>query len=220
VNAFSSAFLCVLCVSVVHTWFGGGDTVELIGRIVRLQVQESSLKVGERLRRWYEPGPIRTIPMLALDAHGVTGREADGTDVPDVHNATHPASKHRGENGVSLGFTSHYTVMRARFGDHLADGIAGENILVATDRVFAEAEFAAGIQIETTDGALVRLEAIISAEPCVEFSRYALRYPLDAPPDRTVTDALIFLREGTRGFYATSPGAPATVAVGAGVYLL
>ncbi len=194
--------------------------MQLIGQIVRLQAQESSLKVGERLRRWYEPGPIRAVPMLMLDTRGVTGRESDGTDVPDVHNATHPASKHRGENGISVGFTSHYVAMRARFGEHLAVGIAGENILVATERIFAEADFAAGIQIETMVGALVRLDAVISAEPCVEFSRYALRYSLDAPSDRAVTNALDFLREGTRGFYATYPGAPATIAVGADVYLL
>src|ERR1700710_1980804 len=82
----------------------GGIAMELIGQIVRLQVQESSLKMGERPRRWYEPGPIRAVPMLMLDTSGVTGREADGTIVPDVHNAAHPASKHRGENGVSVGF--------------------------------------------------------------------------------------------------------------------
>jgi hypothetical protein len=194
--------------------------MELIGRVVRLQVQESSLKVGERPRRWYEPGPIRAVPILTLDARGVTGREADGTVVPDVHNAAHPSSKHRGENGISVGFTSHYAAMRARFGDHLADGIAGENILVETERMFTEGDFASGIHIEAADGALIRLEEVISAEPCVEFSRYALRYPLDAPSDRIVTGALTFLREGTRGFYAAYRGAPATIAVGAGAYLL
>ena len=194
--------------------------MELVGQIVRLQVQESSLKAGERPRRWYDPVPIRAVPILTLDATGVTGREADGLVVSDVHNVMHPASKHRGENGISVGFTSHYAAMRARFGDHLTDGIAGENILVATDRTFTEPDFAAGIQIEATDGALVRLEEVIGAEPCVEFSRYALRYPMDAPSDRAVTDALNFLREGTRGFYMTHRGTPVTVAVGAGVYLL
>ncbi|MGI8856571.1 MAG: hypothetical protein ACR2JW_12540 [Thermomicrobiales bacterium] len=195
--------------------------MELIGRIVRLQVQESSLKVGDRLRRRYEPGPIRVVPALILDHNGVMGQAEDGGAIPDVHNATHLASKNRaGSNGISVGFTSHYAAMRARFGDHLADGIAGENILVATDRIFTEADFAAGIQIDAADGAMIRLEAVIFAEPCVEFSRSALRYPLDAPSDRAVTDALTFLREGTRGFYATYPGAPATIAVGAAVHLL
>ncbi len=195
--------------------------MELIGRVVRLQVQESSLKAGGQPRRWYDPAPIRAVPSLTLDAQGVVGKIAGGETILDVHNATHPASKNRaGSNGISIGFTSHYAAMRARFGDHLTDGIAGENILVATDRRFTEADFAAGIQIETADGAVVRLEEVIVAEPCVEFSRYALRYPRDLPSDPAVTAALNFLREGTRGFYARSRGEPATVAVGASVYLL
>lgn len=195
--------------------------MELVGRVVRLQVQESSLKVGDRLRRWYEPGPIRAVPALTLDARGVLGQADGGAMILDVHNAAHPASKNRaGSNGISVGFTSHYAAMRARFGDHLTDGIAGENILIATDRVFAEADVAAGIQIETTDGAIARLEDVIIDEPCVEFSRYALRYSLDTPSDRAVTDALNFLREGTRGFYAAYRGEPVTVAIGARVYLL
>jgi len=195
--------------------------MELLGRIVRLQVHESSLKVGDRPRRWYEPGPIRVVPALTLDERGVIGQAEAGGTILDVHNATHPASKNRvGTNGISVGFTSHYAAMRVRFGDHLADGIAGENILVATDRMFTEADFAAGIQIEAADGAMIRLEDVIIAEPCVEFSRYALSYPLDAPSDRAVTDTLNFLREGTRGFYAAHRGEPVTAAVGARVYLL
>jgi hypothetical protein len=200
---------------------GGRKKMESIGRIVRLQVQESSLKMGDRPRRWYEPGPIRAVPALTLDAHGVIGLVDGAEMILDVHNATHPASKNRaGTNGISIGFTSHYAAMRARFGDHLADGIAGENILVATDRTFTEADFASGIQIEAADGEMIRLEEVIIAEPCVEFSRYALRYPLDVPSDRAVTDALNFLREGTRGFYATYRGESAGIAVGARLYLL
>ncbi len=195
--------------------------MEVIGRIVRLQVQESSLKAGERPRRWYNPAPIRVVPSLTIDENGVVGRTEMGTAILDVHNATHPATKNDAKrNGISVGFTSHYVAMRARFGDHLADGIAGENILVVTERMFTEAEFVAGIRIETSDGATIDLQRVIIAKPCVEFSRYALGYLLDAPSDRAVTDALNFLHEGTRGFYAAYHGAPATIAVGASVYLL
>ncbi len=195
--------------------------VELIGRIVRLQVQESSLKVDGAPRRWYDPAPIRAVPVLTLNENGVMGRAATGDTMLDVHNTTHPASRNRaGGNGVSFGFTSHYGAMRARFGNHLTDGIAGENILVAAERMFTEADCAAGIRIETGDGATIDLEQVIIAEPCVEFSRYALCYPLDVPSDRAVTDALNFLRKGTRGFYAAYRGAPTTIAVGASVYLL
>lgn len=194
--------------------------MKLIGRIVRLQVQESNLKVGESPRRWYDPAPIHVVPTLTLNEHGVIGRAAMGDTILDVHNTTHPASRNRANsNGISVGFTSHYGAMRARFGDHLVDGIAGENILVATERMFTAADVAAGLRIETGDGAMIALEQVIIAEPCVEFSRYALRYPHDAPSDRTVTDALNFLRKGTRGFYATYRGAPATIAVGARIYL-
>jgi len=194
--------------------------MELIGQIVRLQVQESSLKVGGSPRGWYDPAPIRAVPMLTLHENGVVGRAETGDMMLDVHNTTHSASRNRaGSNSISVGFTSHYGAMRARFGDHLVDGIAGENILVATERMFTEADFAAGICIETGDGAAIDLDQIIIAEPCVEFSRYALRYPLDAPSDRAVTDALNFLREGTRGFYATYRGAPTTIAVSARVSL-
>ncbi|MGI8689214.1 MAG: hypothetical protein ACR2M3_11605 [Thermomicrobiales bacterium] len=195
--------------------------MELIGQIARLQIQESSLKVGESPRRWYDPAPIRVVPVLTLNENGVVGRTATGDTMLDVHNTIHLASKNRvGGNGISVGFTSHYGAMRARFGDHLADGIAGENILVATERMFTAADVASGIRIETSDGAMIDLEQVIIAEPCVEFSRYALRYPRDAPSDRAVTDALNFLRDGTRGFYATYRGTPATIAVGASVYLL
>jgi len=192
----------------------------LIGRIVRLQVQVSSLKMGGAPRRWYDPAPIRVVPTLTLNENGVVGRAATGDTILDVHNTTHPASRNRANsNGISVGFTSHYGAMRARFGDHLADGIAGENILVATERMFTAADFAAGLRIETGDGATIDLEQVIVAEPCVEFSRYALHYSRDVPSDRAVTNALNFLREGTRGFYATYRGAPATIAVGARIYL-
>lgn len=193
--------------------------MELIGNIVRLQVQESSLKAGERPRRWYDPAPIHSVRSLTLNTNGAVGRKADGAPILDVHNRTHSTSKNReGINDLSIGFTSHYDAMRARFGDHLPDGIAGENILVATDRVFTEADFAAGIGIGIASGAVARLDAVIVAEPCVEFSRYALRLPLDLPSDRAVTDALNFLREGTRGFYTTYRGAPVEIAVGMPVY--
>lgn len=196
------------------------SAMQLIGPIVRLQVQASSLKMGERLRRWYDPAPIRAVPRLRVDMDGVIGVAADGATILDVHNRTHPATKNREENDLSFGFTGHYAAMRARFGDHLVDGIAGENILVAADRIFTEAEFAAGVGIEAVDGGLVRLAQVIDAEPCVEFSRFSLGYDRDAPADSTVTTALTFLRRGTRGFYATYDGEPTTIAVGAGVFLL
>jgi hypothetical protein len=109
--------------------------------------------------------------------------------------------------------------MRQRFGQHLADGIAGENILIAADRQFQEEELAGGVVVEGTDGRRLELRPVIVAAPCVEFSRYALKFPDGTRPDATVTEALRFLDAGMRGFYATYEGEPAVVELGARVFL-
>lgn len=192
--------------------------MRLIGEIVRLQVQSASLKVGEPPRKRYDPSPLRAVPQLLLTPDGVAGRLSDGTVLEDVHNRTHPASKNRDTNGVSVLFTGHYATMRERYGSHLTDGIAGENILVTAPGRFLEDDVAAGLVIETSDARLISLVRVIVADPCVEFSRWALRFPEDARPDRTVADAVTFLGDGLRGFYAGYDGEPVTIRLGDRLY--
>jgi hypothetical protein len=150
----------------------------------------------------------------------VLGLVENGETIVDVHHHDHPTSKNRGgENGISLGFTGHYLAMRQRFGQHLADGIAGENILIEANRQFHVGELAAGVVVEGTAARRLELRPVIVAAPCVEFSRYALRFPEGARPDATVTEALRFLDAGMRGFYATYEGEPAVIEVGSRVFL-
>jgi hypothetical protein len=190
-----------------------------IGTVVRLQVQESSLKVGVKPRR-YDPAPLRSVPAISLSAAGVVGLAENGESIVDVHHRDHPSSKNRGgENGISLGFTGHYREMRQRFGQHLRDGIAGENILIEVDRQFQVEDLASGVVVEGADERPLELRPVIVAAPCVEFSRYALKFPDGARPDATVTEALRFLDAGMRGFYATYGGEPAVVELGARVFL-
>src|SRR5262245_41699643 len=155
--------------------------MRILGTIVRLQVQRSSLKLGERPNRWYDPSALLALPCLLVGEAGVAGLTDDGPIV-DVHHAEHPRSKNRGENGVSVGFTAHYRAMRQRFGEHLPDGIAGENVLVETKDHVSEVDLANGLLIEASDGSTVILDQFVVAEPCVEFSRYALA-DADVPPD-------------------------------------
>jgi len=191
----------------------------LIGTVVRLQVQASSLKVGAHPRR-YDPAPIEVVSTLHFSSSGVVGVTENGNEVVDVHHHDHPTSKNRGgENGISLGFSSHYLAMRARFGQHLPDGVAGENILVETQRQVQADELAGGLIISGPDGRQLALHAVIVAAPCVEFARYVLNVPDDVRPDRAVTEALQFLHDGMRGYYASYGGGPAAVAVGDRVYL-
>ncbi|MGC4108154.1 MAG: hypothetical protein QM753_17660 [Thermomicrobiales bacterium] len=103
-----------------------GDLV-LLGPIVLLQVQIAPLKQGEKPLRWYAPDAITSVSEMQLDSGGVTGFDGE-TVKHDVHHRDHPLSRYRGENGVSVGFTSHYATIRGEFGDFLYDGIAGENL--------------------------------------------------------------------------------------------
>jgi len=211
--------------------------VELIGTIVHLQVQRSSLKLGERPRRWFDPAPLLEVPALSVSEAGVVGLPDGGGEVVDVHNRTHPQTRHSTGNGISVGFTSHYARLRERFGDVMVDGVAGENVLVRTARDFHRADLPATLVIETAAGP-VQLRGARVAEPCVEFSRYALGFrgapPHDLPtpaehdaavltgaeppapgrPDPRVKDTLIFLRRGLRGYYATYTSGPTVVRVG------
>lgn len=191
--------------------------MQFIGRIVRLQVQQSSLKIGEPRR--FDPAPILSVPRITVDPSGVVGYPEDGEAVRDIHNRTHPASKNiRGVNGISFGFTSHYAAMRSRFGPHLIDGIAGENVLIGSDQRYDLAAVSDGVFIQSDDGGMTRLQRILIAEPCLEFSRYAERLPTTAPPDGDVKEALQFLRFGMRGFYASLEGGPSTLRLGDLVY--
>src|SRR5258708_756899 len=109
-----------------------------IGLIKHVQLQCSSLKQGQRPQRYYDPSPLRLVERLRLAPAGVSAVSADGIPIIDIHHADHPESKNSlGKNGISLGFTSHYRAMRDRYGAHLTDGCAGENILVESDQVWS-----------------------------------------------------------------------------------
>ena len=189
-----------------------------LGRIVRLQVQRSSLKTGEKPTRVYDPTPLLTVDRLALGPDGTLGEGRDGSWVVDVHHRAHPRTKNDdGVHGVSLGFTSHYALMRDRFGDHITVGCAGENIIVETERRIAFEDLEGGVVLLTPDGReLARLNVLQVAEPCRPFSGWALGDVVEA---RVLKETLQFLEGGTRGFYCQGTGS-GIVAVGDRVAVL
>ena len=168
-------------------------------RIVRLQIQEEPLKRGDKPHRWYDPTPIRQVERLLVDERGATG-VIDGDKVIDVHHADHPRTRNHGQaSGLSVGFTAHYAAMRARFGERVADGIAGENVLVDSQEQMTHERLAGGA-LRTHDGRNVQFTEVLVAEPCVEFSRYVLGVePGDA--SQPMREPLRALMGGMRGFY-------------------
>lgn len=169
--------------------------MELIGTVVRLQVQRSRLKPGPRGARVYDPAPL-----LEVDALEVGPRGVRAGDVLDVHHADHPDSRNvKLVNGLSLMPRAHYDVLRATYGPHLVDGAAGESLLVdgAWDGGPLELE---------VDGGWLLLDDVVPAAPCVEFSRFCLD-DLQATADgAAVQSALEDLDHGRRGWYARAHG--------------
>lgn len=193
-----------------------------LGQIIRLQVQQDSLKTGQRPLQTYSPFPhLTSVQALRLNADGVVGIDEGGNILPDVHNATHPASKFRGENGISVGFSGHYAAIRERFGDHLPNGIAGENMLVDCAEPISLDMIGNGIVI-VSDRGEVRIGPWVVMHPCAPFSKFCLQIPGESKPDRRVTETLQFLNDGMRGFSAVYPSdaGVAEIRLGDTVYLI
>jgi len=189
-----------------------------IGTIVRLQIQRSPLKTGEKPRRVYDPAPILAVDQLALGPDGVLGFAADHGWIVDIHHRAHPDTKNPdGRNGISLGFTAHYEAMRDRFGSRIGVGCAGENIIVDTARRFTIEELRNGVPILTPDGAeLVRLAVLDVAHPCRPFTGWALGSTVES---EALKAHLQFLDGGMRGFYCVGE-ATGVVSVGDRVAVL
>ena len=184
-----------------------------LGRVVRLQIQQSKLKLGEKPNRYYDPAPLLSVDELTLTPEGALARTPDGGTLIDVHHPAHPETRNLDRtNDLSVGFTPHYTAMRARYGSHLVDGCAGENILIETTGRVTLADIAGGLVIQPASGGRpVRLQVVRHAPPCREFSGYASR---SSEPE-VIKETLQFLDEGLRGFYFAL-GNPVTVLVRVG----
>ena len=190
--------------------------MKLVGEIVRLQIQKESLKRGERPYRIYSTDNIQTVQALHLTPKGVMGRQ-NGLEQLDVHHTDHPRSRSRGDNGISLGFTSHYGRMRQRFGDHLTIGCAGENIIVETAVSFTLNHLTNGIIIQTADGQQIHLNQVAVMLPCLPFSKFSLQTA--NPPAERLKETLQFLDNGMRGFSAVLMGETAVVHPGDKLFL-
>jgi hypothetical protein len=169
-----------------------------VGTVRRLQVQRSPLKPGPATSRTYEPAPLLEVEALEVGPRGVLGQTPDGP-VLDVHHADHPDSRNRRlANGLSLLPRAHAVALRERYGPHLVDGVAGESLLLDTDGPWTEPDLGP-LWLETVDGDLLELVAVVAAPPCVEFSRFCLGLA-PGPVGADVRQALVDLDGGARGF--------------------
>ena len=171
--------------------------MQKIGTVAFVQIQTNPLKTGEKGGRLYSPQNILRVPRLRLTSDGAFGLLNDGEQVMDVHHPQHPQTRYRGDNGVSFGFLPYYAQMRERFGHHLEDGTAGENILIEVAHLPAEPPRL--LIIEDSEGQRLPLRQIVPAPPCKPFSFFCLRRQVEAEEMKAT---LQWLGEGRRGYYA------------------
>ncbi len=176
-----------------------------LGPLIRLQIQRSSLKTGEKPMRTYDPAPLLPVRRLAVSADGVLGAGEEGGWIVDVHHRGHPATKNEdGLHGVSVGFTAHYGEMRRRFGERLTVGCAGENLIAETAGRLSFDDVCNGLAVMAPDGSeRVRLRVLEVAHPCRPFTGWALGATVESS---VLKEHLQFLEGGMRGFYCTAEG--------------
>ncbi len=176
--------------------------MQFLGPIIQLQVQQSHMKIIEKGVRVYHTAPLKRVSSLRITPKGVIGRDSKGETIIDVHHHDHPQSRNRSDNDISLGFSSHYNLLRERFGAWIENGIAGENILIDVAERVHPRQLMGAIIIESKQNAQKhRLEALTPAPPCVEFSQYLAQSPLSSSETKAI---LQYLDDGVRGYYARS----------------
>jgi hypothetical protein len=182
-----------------------------IGEVALLQIHGDLLVPGDR----FDPAPLIEVEELSLDTAGVLGWTGEMWAV-DVHHRSWPGRG--GRRPVSIGFTSHYDRMRARFRD-IPLGAAGENIVVAASDPVALQDLGEGVVIRGEDGREAILSNPIVAKPCRQFTSFMLDLPYKAEAT-DIAEELAFLDGGTRGFIFAVEELiePATIRAGDGVF--
>jgi hypothetical protein len=113
--------------------------------------------------------------------------------------------------------------MRARFGEHMVDGIAGENITIEYEQEVWLDDLGQQIAIENADtGRMARLDVVNFAAPCAEFSHFAASSQHKQLPAAKLKGILQFLGNGRRGFLLvlSDHQEPATVRSGDKVFVV
>lgn len=181
---------------------------DLIGEIVRLQIQRVPLKVKGQ---GYLPGGILAVERASVDDGGMLAWH-EGAWLVDAHNRVHPSKRGGGRRPLSIGFTAHYVAMAERFGSAPV-GIAGENIIVEGSALRLD-ELGDGLVIVAGDGEVL-LERPRVAAPCVEFTSYMLGLD-EVAPRAEIKDAMADLHDGRRGFIVAADHASKPVELNLG----
>ncbi len=188
-----------------------------LGKVKLVQVQPSGLIIETPSGYFYDVSRRVEVDRLIINSLGIEATLANGEHVLDIHHIDHPDKAYDDDDLVSIGFTSHYEAMRERFGGHIIDGSAGENIIIEYDQEVWLDDLGQQIAIENEDtGRKLLLDVLSFAAPCDEFSHFVANSQYERLPAADLKATLQFLNNGRRGFLLALSGGQETATVQAG----
>jgi hypothetical protein len=175
--------------------------IQELGRVKLVQVQPSGLIIDTPSGSYYDASRRVEVEKLIITSLGIEATTSSGDHVLDIHHINHPDKAYDDDDLVSIGFTSHYEAMRGRFGEHMEDGTAGENIIIEYDQEVWMEDLDQKIAIENAEtGQKILLDVLSFAAPCEEFSYFVANSQYEKLPAAELKATLQFLNNGRRGF--------------------
>ena len=176
------------------------DQIKELGKVKLVQIQPNGLIIDTPNGDFYDATRRVEVDSLLITPMGIEAVLPSGEPVLDIHHIHHPDKAYK-DDLISIGFTSHYEAMRQRFGEHMRDGTAGENIIIESDREIWLDDLGQQVMIESAEtGGQTLLDILRIATPCVEFSHFAANSQHQRLPADELKSTLQFLNHGRRGF--------------------
>ena len=177
------------------------ENIRELGIVKLVQVQPSGLIIETPSGSFYDASRRVEVESLCITSRGIEAITHEGEQVLDIHHLDHPDKAYDNNDLVCIGFTSHYEGMRARFGDHMVDGTAGENIIIEYEQEVWPEDLGEQIAFENTNtGHRALLDVVSFAPPCEEFSHFAANSQNERLPAEKLKATLQFLGNGRRGY--------------------
>ncbi len=177
------------------------DEMDPLGRVKLVQLQPSGLIIEKSSGYFYDASRRVEVDRVRITSKGIEATTPEGEHVLDIHHIDHPDKACDNNDLICIGFTSHYDAMRARFGEHMVDGIAGENIIIEYGEEVWPEDLGQQIVIESTvTEQRTLLDVVCFAAPCDEFSHFAAQSQQERLPAVELKSTLKFLNNGRRGF--------------------
>ena len=198
-----------------------GGAAQASGVVTLVQVQPNGLIIDNPgagpAKHFYDASRRVEFDRLQISARGIEATLPSGERVLDIHHLDHPGKAYDDDDLICVGFSTHYDAMRREFGEHMVDGVAGENIIVEYPAEVWPEDLGGSLTIENrVTGETAVLNFVSFAEPCTEFSRFCLQRPHGHVPGPRLGEVLRFLGGGRRGFLLLIDASQDPITVGRG----